>query len=215
MPTTSRPRGRPRREESPVDLDALLDAALRAFAAHGYEGMSVRTLNRELGVSHNLVHQRFGSKRGLWDAAIERGFGGLVRHLQPGGDPALSDPLEQLHAAIVRFIEHSAAHPELTGIMNSEGALGGERLDHIFDTYIAPATAPVGRLLEHLAREGRIRPIPLRTFHVLVTSGGAAPFSLVPLAERFDPASPLDPEEVARHARLVADVLVAGLRLDG
>jgi TetR/AcrR family transcriptional regulator len=214
MSTTSRPRGRPRREDSPVDVDALLDAALRAFAAHGYDGMSVRTLNRELGVSHNLVHQRYGSKRGLWDAAIERGFGGLVHHLESGIDPTLTDPLEQLHAAIVRFVEYSAEHPELTGIMNSEGALGGERLDHIFDTYIAPATAPVGLLLEHLAREGTIRPIPLRTFHVLVTSGGAAPFSLVALAERFDPTSPLEPAEVARHARLVADLLVAGLRLE-
>lgn len=30
----------------------MLQAALEAFAAHGFNGMSVRTLSRELGVSH-------------------------------------------------------------------------------------------------------------------------------------------------------------------
>lgn len=44
-------------------------------------------------------------------------------------------------------------------------------------------------------------------------SGGAAPNSLVRLAERFGRRSPFEPDEIARLATLVADVLVAGLRL--
>lgn len=206
-----RPRGRPPRAETPVGLDATLDAALAAFARSGYDGMSVRTLCRDLGVSHNLLHQRFGSKEALWRAAIDHGFGGLVDHLAEGIDPEL-EPLAQLHRAIRRFITFSADHPELTAIMNAEGVAPSPRLDYIYDRYIEPSTAPVGALLAHLAEQGAIRPIPLRTFHVLVTSGGAAPFSLVALAERFDPHSPLEPEEVERHAALVADVIIGGLR---
>ena len=49
--------------------------ALRAFATHGYDGVSVNALSRELGVSHNLLHQRFGSKLALWHAAVDWGFG--------------------------------------------------------------------------------------------------------------------------------------------
>jgi hypothetical protein len=38
--------------------------------------------------------------------------------------------------------------------------------------------------------------------------------ALPALAEHFDPASPLDPHEVEAHAALVADLIVAALRLD-
>ncbi|MEA2471907.1 MAG: TetR/AcrR family transcriptional regulator, partial [Thermoleophilaceae bacterium] len=53
--------GRPRTEDAPASTEQILDTAFRAFATHGYDGVSVRTLNRELGVSHNLIHQRFRS----------------------------------------------------------------------------------------------------------------------------------------------------------
>jgi TetR/AcrR family transcriptional regulator len=52
--------GRPKTQDAPVTLEQILDAAFRAFATCGYNGVAVRTLNRELGVSHNLIHQRFG-----------------------------------------------------------------------------------------------------------------------------------------------------------
>jgi AcrR family transcriptional regulator len=57
-------------EGSPASLDDILGAALRAFAAHGY-GASLRTINRELGVSHNLLNGRFGSKEARWYATID------------------------------------------------------------------------------------------------------------------------------------------------
>ena len=52
----------------------MLEAALVSFAELGYEGTSVRDLCRQLGVSHNLIHQRFGSKDDLWYAAVDHGF---------------------------------------------------------------------------------------------------------------------------------------------
>lgn len=207
-----RPRGRPLAGEAPASPDQVLAAALAAFARDGYAGMSVRTLCRELGVSHNLLHQRFGSKQRLWEAAMDAGFGGLVEHLRAGFDPTLT-PLEQLHRGIMRFILFSAEHPELTAIMNAEGVSPSPRLAYIFERYIGPATAPAAALLEHLAADGVIRPVPLSTFQYLVTSGGAAPYGLKALTELFDASAsgspaPPSPEE---HARLVADTIIEGL----
>jgi hypothetical protein len=76
------------------------------------------------------------------------------------------------------------------------------------------AMGRVGRLLEHLADTGRIRPVPLRSFHFLVSHGGAAPYTLLGLAEHFDPSSPLEPAAVEAHAELIADLIVTGLRID-
>ena len=52
-----------------------VENTLEAFADRGYDGMSVRELNRQLGASHNLVHHYFGSKEALWRAAIDYGLG--------------------------------------------------------------------------------------------------------------------------------------------
>jgi AcrR family transcriptional regulator len=206
-------RGRPKTEDVPAALDDILAAALRAFATHGYEGASVRTLNRELGVSHNLIHQRFGSKQGLWYAAVDRAFGQQVTELATGFDPTLDDPLDQLNHAIRRFVSYSAERPELLGLMNIEARVDSERLDYIYENYIAPALAPLGRLLDHLHNNGRIRPISLRALFFLIAHGAAAPFTLAPLARRFDNADPLDPSQVAAQAALTADVITSGLRI--
>jgi AcrR family transcriptional regulator len=205
--------GRPRAQDAPVTVEQILDAAFRAFATYGYDGMAVRTLNRELGVSHNLIHQRFGSKQGLWYAAVDRAFSQQVTQLATAFDPTLADPLDQLNHAIRRFVHYSAEHPELLGLMNIEARVDSERLDYIYDNYVAPALAPLGLLLDYLHSEGRIRPISLRALFFLVAHGAAAPFTLVALAGHFDNTDPLDPSQVAEQAALTADVITGGLRL--
>jgi TetR/AcrR family transcriptional regulator len=215
MAQTGEPRrtGRPRAEDAPATVEQILDAAFRAFATYGYDGVAVRTLNRDLGVSHNLIHQRFGSKQGLWYAAVDRAFSRQVTELATSFDPTLTDPLDQLNHAIRRFVRYSAERPELLGLMNIEARVASERLDYIFDTYLAPALAPLGLLLDHLRENERIRPISLRALFFLIAHGAAAPFTLAPLARRFDSADPLDPHEVAEHAALTADVITSGLRI--
>jgi AcrR family transcriptional regulator len=212
--SAARRTGRPKAQDAPVTLEQILDAAFRAFATYGYEGVTVRTLNRELGVSHNLIHQRFGSKQGLWYAAVDRAFSQQVTELATSFDPTLSDPLDQLDYAIRRFVRYSAERPELLGLMNIEARVDSERLDYIYDNYVAPALAPLGWLLHYLQEEGRIRPISLRALFFLIAHGAAAPFTLAPLARRFDDADPLDPDQVAEQAALTADVITSGLRLE-
>jgi len=196
-----------------MPIEAILGTALDMFATVGYDGMSLRTLNRELGVSHNLVHQRFGTKEELWRAAVDFGFGRLIREMQGLFDPTLSEPLEQLRLAIRRFVVFSADHPELVALMNIEGRQDTDRLSYIYDAYVEVALKDVARLLSHLAGEGVIHPIPLRTFHFLLAHGATAPYALVPLATKFDPASPCEPAAIEEHARLVSTVVVEGLRL--
>jgi AcrR family transcriptional regulator len=205
--------GRPKAQDAPVTVEQILDGAFRAFATYGYDGVAVRTLNRELGVSHNLIHQRFGSKQDLWYAAVDWAFSQQVTELATAFDPTLADPLDQLNHAIRRFVAYNAERPELLGLMNIEGRVQSERLDYIYDNYVAPALAPLGRLLEYLQVNGRIRPISLRALFFLIAHGAAAPFTLAPLARHFDDTDPLDPNQVAEHAALTADVITSGLRL--
>ena len=203
--------GRPRAEES-VDEEAFLQAALTAFARRGYDGVSVRSLCKELGVSHSWAHQRFGSKDGLWYAAVDHGFGRQIAVV--AFDPTLSDPLEQLEQAIRQFLQYSATHPELALIMNAEGAQESERLDYIYEHYIGPPLAPLDRLLRHLIAEGRVRPVSMRTVFLLLGHGATALFGLVPLARRLDPRDPSSPKNIAEHIEAVTRILADGLRVE-
>src|SRR2546427_283576 len=112
--------GRPKAQDAPVTLEQILDAAFRAFATYGYDGVAVRTLNRELGVSHNLIHQRFGSKQGLWYAAVDRAFSQQVMELATAFDPTLTHPLDPdqvaEHATLTADVITSGLRPNAPGL---------------------------------------------------------------------------------------------------
>src|SRR5215470_5124296 len=82
--------------------EEVLLAALEAFAAVGYDAMSVRELTRRLGVSHNLIHHYFRSKAELWHACIDHAFGTVSAELAEAfrAAPAQKDVLASLRQAM-------------------------------------------------------------------------------------------------------------------
>ncbi|MDH3730040.1 MAG: TetR/AcrR family transcriptional regulator [Acidimicrobiia bacterium] len=208
MEATSRAPGRPRQ----LSDQAILTTAFAAFSQLGYDAVSVRELNRELGVSHSAIRKRFGSKQQLWQAAVDHAFGQLVDALRDPANRAPDDldDLERLRQGISAFIREAARRPQVLQLMNQEGGLDTPRLDYIVDTYIAPALAPTARLLRKLERTGVIKPISLPAYHFLVAHGAAGPFTHTALAQRLDPNGlPLNPAE---HAERAATIIVNGLR---
>jgi TetR/AcrR family transcriptional regulator len=196
--------------EAPAPTDDVLAAALRAFATHGYAGVSVRTLTRELGVSHNLLHQRFGSKWAIWRAAVDWGFGGLVRELEEA-DREHVDPLQRLRSFIRTFVKVSAHRPELLRIIDGESTQTSERLDYLCATYILPMATRVRPLLDQLTAEARIRPIPPETVYYMITSGGAALYASDAMTTQIFGQLPRTESDIDRHADAAADLLISGL----
>ena len=209
-----RRRGRPTSDDpSQISTEWLLDAALEAFAERGYDGMSVRELARELGISHNLIPQRIGRKDELWNAAVEHGFGSVADALIPVfEDDTAGDDLVRLRALVVRFIEANAKRPALLRIINQEAAAPGPRLDLLFDRYIDPVRAFGAALLGRLQASGEVRTSSVALVYFLMTHGAGGALALPGLAERFgEPIDPADPEAVHRYAVAAADVIFDGL----
>lgn len=58
-------------DAGPEGRERLIEAAIRLFGRHGFEGTSVRDIAEDAGVAFSLIRFYFGSKDGLRDAAEE------------------------------------------------------------------------------------------------------------------------------------------------
>jgi AcrR family transcriptional regulator len=189
----------------------LLQGALEAFAEKGYDGMSVRELSRRLGISHALLTARFGSKEGLWFAAMDHALSAVESSWRRLADDPELDDLEALRQAVVHQVMFSAAHPEVQRIMTHEGAIDSPRVRYVVARFVDPLRPLVERRIDRLVAAGRLRPVPYATIHYLVVQGGGAPFASHVETALLGGPDRSDPDAVRRHAETVADVIVAGL----
>jgi len=61
------------------DTDTAVRAARSAFWAQGYEGASLPDLERATGLGRSSIYHAFGSKRGLFDAAVASYLDEVIR----------------------------------------------------------------------------------------------------------------------------------------
>jgi TetR/AcrR family transcriptional regulator len=214
-PRVTRPRGRPRKDAQFAPTDQVMAAAIDAFSVHGYNGVSLRTVNDQLGVSRNLLFQRFGSKANLWRAAVDWAFRPLLEHLEAADDES-ADPMVRLRMLIRNFIEYSATRPYLARLVTVEGAAKTDRLEYLYHEYIEPVQSRYIPVFKLLREQGRIKNISYEVFYFLLTSGGSAPYGQIGLASLMNPEmTSADETRVRLYAENVAEVLINGLSLSG
>jgi TetR/AcrR family transcriptional regulator len=114
--------------------ERILETAIRAFSEVGYGGTTTAGIAREAGVTQPLVHHHFGSKEGLWKAAIDAVFSEMPRLPKAAVDGvAARETVLDLVEQFVRFV---AEHPEATRIVAREGAAPSPRLDYLLKRYL-------------------------------------------------------------------------------
>jgi len=64
--------GRPTLEHAANLADNILSATWSIFVEQGYSRLNINAIARKAGVSHRTIYDRFGSKEGLFDAAVVR-----------------------------------------------------------------------------------------------------------------------------------------------
>ncbi|WP_099040363.1 TetR family transcriptional regulator [Mycobacterium neglectum] len=68
------PANPPRPRNAAVTREAILNSAIRNFARAGYDGVGVREIAGDAGVTAMLVNRYFGSKERLFAEAVETAF---------------------------------------------------------------------------------------------------------------------------------------------
>jgi AcrR family transcriptional regulator len=198
------------RPVQPTDVPAeeeILARGLAAFAELGYEGASVRELARRLGVSHNFINDRYGSKGQFWRAVIDRSLATQAARLGevltvPGGDD-----LALLRELVHAFHQANVVEPDLPRIMQYESIRGGERLEYVFQHYLMPVRDAVTPLVERLVAQGRVHrfPIDVMVYAVVAMSSINAEVPFVTLLGDTFGADP------SGFARMLGDIILDGL----
>ena len=52
--------------------EKILQTALRLFAEHGFEGVSMRDIASEIGITKAALYRHYESKRAIFDAIVKR-----------------------------------------------------------------------------------------------------------------------------------------------
>ena len=182
---------------------------LAAFAELGYDGASVRELARRLGVSHNFINDRYGSKDQFWRAVVDRSLTAQVDRLRAMLSVSDEDDLARLRSLVHAFHQANVAEPDLARIMQYEAIRGGERLDYVFQHYVVPVRAAVEPLVHRLVERGQVRAFPLDVMVyavIAMTSVNAE----VPLVSLLGDNFAADPRG---FARMLGDILLDGLEI--
>ena len=172
-PVAGAPARRVGRPAQPTDIPAeseILARGLAAFAELGYVDASVRELARRLGVSHNFINDRYGSKAQFWRAVVDRSLTALVARLQTVLTVSGEDDLARLRNLLHAFHQQNVAETDLPRIMQYEAIRGGERLEYVFEHYLVPIRDAVAPIVQRLVEQGRVRPFPLDVMVYAVNS---------------------------------------------
>lgn len=183
---------------------------MMAFSEHGYEATSVRLLNRDLGLSHGTISQRFGPKEKLFFAAINWSFAQLTDELMTDPPDETIDDLELLHQLIKRLLLVANQHTHLVRFIQKEATSKNQPF-HRGTRYLdTPYLSKIYDCIQRLAAAGRIKPVNPRWINMLIVFGGTAPAAMPSLNAGPEHLDPIDSELLAAT---MTDIIVSGLKL--
>ena len=138
------------------------------FSENGFEGTSVAAFNRELGVSHNLIHQRFGSKEALWYVTGDWAFGQIADQLADVDGLAAPDPVEAMRVMVHRLLEVHSRHPHMSRLVTMEAATANPRLTYSYEAHVVPLPLALLAPVKTLVDRGVLTEVDIRSLHFVI-----------------------------------------------
>jgi TetR/AcrR family transcriptional regulator len=139
--------------------EAILAAAQHEFALKGLSGGRVDAIARRAHANKRMIYHYFGSKDGLYLAALERVYAdlrGTERTLDLDG----LEPEDAIRRLVEFTFDYSRAHPELISLINNENlhrARHLRRSKQVRELH-SPFVAMIGDILKRGVAKGVFRP---------------------------------------------------------
>ena len=132
----------------------ILQAAVRTFAARGYEATRVGDIAKEAGVAYGLVYHYFGSKDAVLEAVFREAWGRLLAAVALA-EETVGSASEQLELVVKIVLRAWRDDPDLVRVLVREVT----RSPHIQDELdeIGQAFASLQRIVERGQHDGSLR----------------------------------------------------------
>jgi AcrR family transcriptional regulator len=195
--------------------ETILVAALRIFAAKGYDAASTRAIATEAGINHGLIRYYFGSKSQLWKDAVDRAFAALESGLDAiAADPGISSDRERAGLLIRNYVRFVARNPEFVHLMHEEGKRPGPRMRWLVDRHVKRLFEGITALLGAADGRGVLRvDLPPIHLHYIIAGAVGLFFHQAAECKRLSGIDPFAEETVETHARAV-EALLLGPAID-
>jgi TetR/AcrR family transcriptional regulator len=188
-----------------------MDLAFEAFARQGYDGTTLRALAKELGVSHNLINVRFGTKSTLWRRAVDARVARAAPPVYAALDQPGVDDETRLRQFIHRFCHWAQENPELVGLTNVECRHPSWRLDYIVDGYLLPFKQRLDALMQRVARIRPVYPLSTPALMSLLVQGVGFYFASRPMLERIGAAHEIQDSHLEAQVTVFANFILGAL----
>lgn len=201
--------GRPS-EADGIDKAYILKVALKEFATHGYNGTSVTAIAKIVNVKDSLLHYHFGSKDGLWKAAIARAANTYHEESQKTARYFKGLDVRSMTQALIRqLIYFAAENIELYQVIYHEMMHHSVRADWLTDNVIQPFSEKTEWLFKvWQQQEGRAIEMPVSHF-ISLSYGLYSTFFIMqhPMKKLYD-VDVFDKTQVESHADMLTEILL-------
>jgi TetR/AcrR family transcriptional regulator len=143
-------------ESGAATRDELIRAGRKLFALRGFDGTSVRAITREADANLGAVTYHFGSKRGLYAAALEECLRPMPTRVGAAA-AAEGTGLERMLQVVDAYFDHLDQHPDLPRLLLQEVAAGKEPPAVVLEI-LAEIKNTISGLHVQGVRDGSIRP---------------------------------------------------------
>jgi TetR/AcrR family transcriptional regulator len=140
-----------KRRDAAVTRQRILDAALKEFAAKGLDAARIEDVADLAGANRRMAYYYFGSKEGLYLAALEAAYFELVK-VEEAIDVNALGPIEAIAALVSAKFEHYSKYPHYVEFVKMENLYQARHLKT--SQRIAEMRAPLISIIKRVLERG-------------------------------------------------------------
>jgi AcrR family transcriptional regulator len=170
---------KPSTQPSVGSKQAILNAALQAFARNGYDGASMPSIAKLAGVAPPLIHYYFETKEYLWRQTVDYSLGELRTEASAVLRATRSlAPLDRLRTLLQVYAEFAARCPDHFSMIVAEARADSDRFAWLQDNYTGVLFEEVVGILSDARDAGVVRDVPIKELAVILIGGILVHFTI-------------------------------------
>jgi TetR/AcrR family transcriptional regulator len=200
--------------EGSTTREAIVLAAQRCFADHGYAGTSLNDISAEVGIRRPSLLHHFASKEVLYGEVFERSLSEWLSRVESAVHDVVGG-WDLLDAVLNASSDFFITNPESVRLIRREAIDGGVNLGIDVASALQPMFDRAVSFLERQMDLGVFRPMPAEDLLISAYSALFGYFSDAPLLDGVLGEPALGHERAQAHIAHIRDLFRAALRPSG